>query len=214
MGCNEKVDRECSDDEKPGRQVSLDAYSIDKYEVTVAEYGQCVEAGKCSSAGLTGSRFCNWGQKKRTDHPINCVDWSQASAYCEWAGKRLPTEAEWEKAARGTDGRIYPWGNQWDAAKANIGSPGTVAVGSYPAGVSPYEVHDMAGNVWEWVQDWYDGTYYRGGSVRNPQGPSSGKERVVRGGSWVDNPWGVRVADRYWFTPGYRVDYIGFRCAR
>jgi formylglycine-generating enzyme required for sulfatase activity len=185
MGCNEKVDRECSNDEKPGREVYLDAYAIDSNEVMVAEYRRCVEAGACPTAGLTEYESCNWDKKERQNHPINCVNWQQAQTYCQWAGKRLPTEAEWEKAARGTDSRLYPWGNEWDNNKANVGTSGTTAVGSYAADTSPYRVNDMAGNVWEWVQDWYAADYYKQGPVRNPKGPTSGQGRVVRGGSWL-----------------------------
>ena len=175
MGCNEKADTQCEDDEKPGREVYLDTYSIDKYEVTMANYQRCVEAGTCTDKGLTQYDACNWDEKDKNNYPINCVDWDQAQTYCRWAGKRLPTEAEWEKAARGEkDRRIYPWGESWEAKNANAGSSGTVAVGSYTAGVSPYGVHDMAGNVWEWVQDWYAADYYRSGSERNPEGPGRG----------------------------------------
>ena len=148
MGCNEKVDTQCESDEKPGRTVYLDAYSIDKYEVTVVEYRRCLEASECSIEGLTESSSCNWNRPDRANHPVNCANWAQAQVYCQWAGKRLPTEAEWEKAARGTKRYLYPWGNEWDMSKANSGESkknGTAAVGSYPSGVSPYEVHDMAG---------------------------------------------------------------------
>jgi serine/threonine protein kinase len=136
MGCNETVDQQCYDHEKPSKEVYLDAFYIDKYEVTVAEYRRCGEAGKCSTQNLTPYDSCNWNKAGRTNHPINCVDWNQAQAYCEWAGKRLPTEAEWEKAARGTDGRVYPWGNEWDETKANISNTRTVAVGSYAPGAN------------------------------------------------------------------------------
>ncbi|MBI3245402.1 MAG: SUMF1/EgtB/PvdO family nonheme iron enzyme [Deltaproteobacteria bacterium] len=181
MGCNAQVDTGCSNDERPGRMVFLDAFAIDIYEVTVAAYRQCVEAGKCTAPNTGGS--CNWNTSDRAQHPINCVDWSQANAYCRWAGKRLPTEAEWEKAARGTDRRVYPWGNAWDATKANVSTNGTVAVGSYPAGKSPYGALDMSGNVWEWTADWYADAYYHNGPVKNPKGPESGQVRSVRGGS-------------------------------
>jgi formylglycine-generating enzyme required for sulfatase activity len=168
LGCNEQIDRECYDDEKPGRRVFVAAFRIDKTEVTVAQYGRCVQAGGCSSPDTRSG--CNYGTGGRDEHPVNCVDWQQADTYCRWAGKRLPTEAEWEKAARGRDGRIYPWGNQWDTSRANVGSGGTVAVGSYASGASPYGALDMSGNVWEWTADWYDGEH---------------KYRSGRGGSWV-----------------------------
>ncbi|MBI3800775.1 MAG: SUMF1/EgtB/PvdO family nonheme iron enzyme [Deltaproteobacteria bacterium] len=214
MGCNEEVDQVCESDEKPGRKVSLDAYSIGKYEVTVAEYRRCVEAGGkgCTSPG--SGEICNWGKEGHEDHPINCVDWNQAQGYCQWAGKRLPTEAEWEKAARGTDGRVYPWGNQWEAKRANVDGSGTAAVGSYSAGVSPYGSYDMAGNVLEWVQDWYAEDYYRRGPVKNPKGPANGEYKVVRGGSWFPGPRGVRVSYRSGGDSGGRVGSLGFRCAQ
>jgi formylglycine-generating enzyme required for sulfatase activity len=213
MGCNEKVDREC-EDEKPGRKVYLDAFSIDKHEVTVAEYGRCVAAGKCAQPDA--GEGCNWGVEGRADHPINCVDWEQARAYCEWAGKRkrLPTEAEWEKAARGTDGRVYPWGNHWDAKRANVDGNGTVPVWSYQEGASPYGTLNMSGNVWEWVQDWYDKDYYQQGPDRNPKGPDSGEYKILRGGSWDFFPGLARVSYRGWGAPGVRVDAFGFRCAQ
>jgi formylglycine-generating enzyme required for sulfatase activity len=201
-------------DEKPVHRVYLDAFYIDKYEVTVAEYGRCVQGGRCSTPG-TGVG-CNWGQGGREDHPINCVDWNQAETYCEWAGKRLPPEAEWERAARGTDGRKYPWGDQWDSSKANAESRigRTTSVGSYSSGVSPYGVHDMAGNVWEWVQDWYDRNYYQRGFSRNPKGPDSGSLRVLRGGSWGSFPGNARTSARGRSVPGTRYYDGGFRCAR
>ena len=213
MGCDEAVDKQCDDDEKPGRKVYLDAFSIDKYEVTVADYRWCVEAGRCSLDGLTLYDSCNWNKSGRTNHPINCVDWNQAQQYCQWAGKRLPSEAEWEKAARGPDGLVYPWGNQWDGSKANVGSSGTVPVGSYPPGRS-YAVYDMAGNVWEWVQDWYANDYYKRGSERNPRGPERGEDRSVRGGSWYPDPGVARAAYRYRHPLGSRLDVVGFRCAQ
>lgn len=119
MGCKSDVDQSCEDDEKPGREVDLDAFRIDTYEVSVADYRQCVEAGACSEQNLTKYESCHWNKSDRADHPINCVDWNQARSYCQWAEKRLPSEAEWEKAARGDDGRTYPWGNEWGSGKAN-----------------------------------------------------------------------------------------------
>ena len=197
-------------DEKPAHRVYLDEFHIDKYEVTNEQYNQCISAGPCSPNkkynGFTDPR-----------QPVVGVDWNQASTYCSWAGKRLPTEAEWEKAARGKDGRTYPWGEGIDCTKANYykcGHKKTKPVGSYPSGASPYGAMDMAGNVWEWTADWYDKKYYRNSPNRNPKGPSSGTYRVVRGGGWILNPRVVRPSDRLWSAPSNRIDYYGFRCAR
>jgi serine/threonine-protein kinase len=215
MGCNEKVDEQCSDDEKPGRTVYLDAFKIDKTEVTVTKYDQCVKAGKCSALGT-----CNWRQRREENHPIDCVDWKQAVAFCRWDGnKRLPTEAEWEKAARGTDGRVYLWGNMWDPKRANAdeiddGFKYTAPVGSFPADVSPYGAFDMAGNVSEWTQDWYGKKYYQNALAKNPRGPERGEWKVLRGGSWLSPARDVRVATRRRSEPGGGYDYIGFRCAQ
>jgi formylglycine-generating enzyme required for sulfatase activity len=167
MGSND------SSDEKPPHRVHLDAFAIDKYEATNALYRRCVQAGRCREPewNESGSKFnvvtgSDAHYKRLGDalsaahHPVVGVSWDDAAAYCAWAGKRMPTEAEWEKAARGTDGRKYPWGEQWDASRANSSESKlnkTTPVGSYPNGVSPYGAHDMAGNVWEWVADWYDG---------------------------------------------------------
>jgi len=232
-GCNESVDDECDSDEKPGKTITLSALNIDKTEVTVAAYQRCVEAGGCSVGGLTMPYWgneedpswawaCNWGKSGRQDHPINCVDWRQAKAYCAWAGKRLPTEQEWEKAARGIDGRKYSWGNlgygqagrvaniadatakreqpSWTVAEDyDDGYYATSPVGSYPAGASPYEALDMVGNVWEWTSSWYG---------------SNQKYRVARGGGWNARPRLARSSDRRWSDPSRRNEHLGFRCAR
>ncbi len=219
MGCNDRVDRKCAEDEKPGRQVFVDAFLIDKTEVSVGEYRRCVQAGICVVPKHSGPA-CNWLKTESENHPMNCLGWHHAAAFCRWDNnKRLPTEAEWEKAARGTDGRVYPWGNEWKATMANVdgmadGYRQTATVGSFPVGASPYGTLDMAGNVWEWVQDWYDETYYRSGAVKNPQGPMNGTHKVLRGGSWL-NPQGLaRTSARFWPSPDLRRGSIGFRCAR
>jgi formylglycine-generating enzyme required for sulfatase activity len=146
------------------------------------------------------------------------VSWCEAAAYCAWKKVRLPTEAEWERAARGTSGRKYPWGNEEpDIERANYyeGKVGhATPVGLYPAGATPEGVQDVAGNVWEWVADWYEAEYYGNSPARNPEGPKAGNVRVLRGGSWDDYPRFLRAAYRDRVGPGYRVGVIGFRCAR
>ena len=203
------------DNEHPQHTVYLDAFWIDKTEVTAAQFRKCVEAGACS-APVTGG-LCTYGNGAKSNHPVDCIDSSEAEAFCEWAGRRLPSEAEWEKAARGTDGRIYPWGDQKpDATLANfnnnVGS--TTPVGQYPAGASPYGALDMAGNAWEWVTDWYDIGYYALSPRENPPGPETGSAQVLRGGSSDAPVEFVRAAFRYWEAPDYRVNTLGFRCVR
>jgi len=207
------------DNEKPIHQVYLDAYYIDKYEVTNAKYKACVNTDVCDppkdSSSITRSNY--YGNPEFDDYPVIHVDWNMSKTYCEWRGAQLPTEAQWEKAARGTDGRTYPWGNDSPYSNLlnynnNVGD--TTEVGKYPAGASVYGVLDMAGNVWEWVMDWYDASYYASSPSLNPQGPSSGDTRVLRGGAWDFNDVNARSADRYWYDPADSYDFIGFRCAR
>ncbi len=200
------------DNEKPRHRVIVDAFYIDKYEVTNALYRRFMDA-----TSRDAPFYWRDGKWNGASQPVVGVGWNDADAYCRWVGKRLPTEAEWEKAARGTDGRKYPWGDQWDASRANSSQSRngvTVAVGLYPSGVSPYGAHDMAGNAWEWVADWFDKDYYKRSPERNPQGPDSGTSRVLRGGSWVNFPFDLRTAGRYNGTPDGRMLNIGFRCAR
>lgn len=222
MGCNVTVDDRCYEDESPYHEVTLSAYYMDKTEVTVAAYGACVTAGACT-APSTNYSYCNWNVGGKEDYPVNCIDWFQSEAYCEWAGKRLPTEAEWEKAARGTDGRKYPWSNETATCNYAVMSEGgdgcgtnsTVSVCSKsPAGDSPYGLCDMSGNVWEWVSDWYDSSYYSGSLGTNPTGPESGSYRIVRGGSFDENYVYVRSSDRGSVIPSHFDVNLGARCAR
>lgn len=205
-------------DEQPIHTVFLDAYYIDKFEVTNALYEACVDTDACGPPAKADSftRSSYYGNPKYNDYPVVYVDWNMAKAYCEWREARLPTEAEWEKAARGKEARIYPWGSGLDCQKAkyNRCDDGTSNVGAYESGISPYGVHDMSGNVWEWVADWYSATYY-GTSVvnRNPSGPESGQSKVLRGGSWTKGDFDLRASNRLKFAPGSANFDIGFRCA-
>lgn len=209
---------EALEDERPRHQVWLDAYSMDLYEVSTAQYARFLAATK---------RPPPWQWETvdlsvHGDRPVIGVDWEDAEAYCRWAGKRLPTEAEWEKAARGTDERLYPWGNQTPTASlANFAlgarfsySQVLMPVGHYKQGTSPYGLYDMAGNVWEWVQDWYGANYYEVSPERNPQGPEQGQFKVLRGGSWSDLPKYLLTYGRFKLPPATRNSFAGFRCVK
>jgi formylglycine-generating enzyme required for sulfatase activity len=204
-------------DEKPVHTVNLDAYWIDRTDVTNKMYSLCVVAGVCreptSKASYTHSSY--YGNPEFDE------------AYCEWAGRRLPTEAEWEKAASWDDNtktkRRYPWGDTIDCSYANyFGKDGgnkscvgdTTPVDSYKSGKSPYGLYDMAGNVWEWMADWYSDTYYASSPASNPPGPDAGQSRVLRGGSWNFKDFNVRSADRNWNDPSLSFSIVGFRCSR
>ncbi|MCD6356247.1 MAG: formylglycine-generating enzyme family protein [Anaerolineaceae bacterium] len=219
------------DTEKPVHTVYIDAFWIDQTEVTNEKYIMCVKAGVCThpkqGAHLelrdsSATREFYYGSEEYANYPAIYVNYSQAVEYCRWAGRRLPTEAEWEKAARGTDGRIYPWGNEEPSPAllnydSNIGD--TSEAGAYPEGASPYGAYDMAGNVWEWVSDWYDPEYYQHSPKNNPTGPEEGEYFTMRGGSWRKSERPVRVTYRHWYIPplvGNIVvshNYDGFRCA-
>jgi|GEM_PF-1617340 len=229
MGCNERVDTECARSERPGKRVRVGAFFIDTTEVTVAAYKKCVDAGACSAQVATqawngkvqpGGEHCNWGKSGRANHPLNCVTWRQAVAFCKWSGKRLPSDMEWEKAARGTDGRKYPWGNgaygetkvanipdrqakarfrwSWASRTYDDGYATTAPVGTFRAGDSPYGAQDMVGNVFEWTS----GRHAETGM------------RVIRGGAWYGKPSAARASFRSRSAPAARLNYVGFRCAR
>ena len=214
-----------SDNERPEHRVFLNAYYIDVYEVTVGQYAKFLDDTSLNPPPM----WTAMDEPSHQNRPVVNVDWKDANSYCKWAGKRLPTEAEWEKAARGTDGRIYPWGNDPpDLLRANYGKEkwnnhtALVPVGQLKDGKSPYGIYDLAGNVWEWVSDWYDPDYYATSPSRNPQGPESGKYKVLRGGSWDFAPENLRSSRRDlnipsstdYDSPAYRNFNSGFRCAK
>jgi formylglycine-generating enzyme required for sulfatase activity len=211
--------KEAEGNEKPQHTVYLNAFSIDKFEVTNALYKRCVDAGKCTAPAntISATRSSYYGNAAFDNYPVIYVNWNQAKTYCEWTGKRLPTEAEWEKAARGADGRIYPWGNSFDKTLLNSSEDSkgdTTVVGSYPGGASPYGIMDLSGNAWEWVADWHGENYYASSPRNNPTGPSFGRSRVLRGGAWNYNSPFARAAARIYAEPTYFAYNVGIRCAR
>jgi formylglycine-generating enzyme required for sulfatase activity len=211
---NGSCSRSWFEDEEPIRTLTLDPFYIDKYEVTQREFERIMRR--------IPSEF------KGKILPVDSVNWKEARSYCHKIGKRLPTEAEWEKASQGGVSFVYPWGDKFESGKANFcdrrcserwrenkfqdGHEHTAPVGSYPP--NGYGLYDMAGNVYEWVEDWYDKDYYRVRTLKNPKGPLIGSKKVVRGGSWINYSVGVRPADRTDADPDNRFAYIGFRCAR
>ncbi|MEZ0396683.1 MAG: formylglycine-generating enzyme family protein [Anaerolineales bacterium] len=217
-------DSQAGDDEQPAHQVSLDGFYIYAREVTNRMYAECVRAGACFPVQpLPNGPTSHYNDPAYADYPVVGVDWNMARDYCRWAGGRLPTEAEWELAARGVEGYLYPWGNEPAPSCDRLNMfgclvpPDTRPVGSYPLGVSPFGLFDLAGNVWEWVNDWYDADYYTASAVSNPLGPSAPPDgqyplKVVRGGSWNSYPNDVRAAARAWANPYAPYDDLGFRC--
>ena len=202
-------------DEEPAHTVTLSAFWIDQTEVTNGEYALCVQNGACRTpfSNSSATRANYYTDSQYADFPVVNVDWNQAATYCSWTGGRLPSEAEWEKAARGPDERTYPWGEGLDESQANFSGSDTTRVGSFPSGVSLYGAYDLAGNVLEWVNDWYDSSYYGYSRTNDPQGPVSRTGHVVRGGSWNYSQNLVRSANRSWNAPDLRGNYLGFRCA-
>ncbi len=241
-------------DEAPLRRVFLSTFRVDRYEVTNDTYARFVhETGHRipENAKPTATLWTDWAAIVAiARHPVVNVSWDDADAYCRWRGARLPTEAEWEKAARGPDGRRYPWGDEWDWAKANSasywahrtvdfesgadweafwikgdgaalakanglrGEVLTMPVGSFPDGLSPYGLHDMAGNAAEWVADWHDPNYYRTAPLSDPTGPARGAVKAMRGGSWLKPYKSLRTSDRDWGLMDSRPSGTGFRCAQ
>ncbi len=205
-------------DQKPEHVVQLSAFWIDKTEVTNARWQKCEKAGGCPvRLATTSNHRSDYGTNPEyANFPVNHVTWDMASAFCTWAGKHLPTEAQWEKAARGTDKRLYPWGDTWDPEKAASlmnGLLDTVEVGSYPAGASPYGALDMAGNLWEWTSDWYAESYDTNVTV-DPTGPVKGENRVVRGGGYGVYDAAMYTTHRRAMLPIDEQAFLGFRCAR
>lgn len=241
-------------DERPERLVFLHAFLLDRFEVTNQDYAGFVRSTGHRPPANKNPASTIWNgvdyPQAIATHPVVNVSWDDAAAYCRWSGKRLPTEAEWEKAARGTDGRRYPWGNDWNWTTANSasywanrtidfqsgaewdafwltgdgariakekginGEVLTLPVGSFPNGVSPYGIHDLAGNAAEWVQDWYNPNYYRSAPLNDPAGPESGAIKAMRGGSWLKPAVSVRTSDRDWGIMDSRPSGTGFRCAK
>ena len=220
------------ENEGPVHVVGLDALWIDRSEITNGQYRRCVEEGECDPPRESGShtRVSYYDDGAYDDYPVIYVSWHQASDYCSWVGARLPTEAEWEYAARGPQGRVFPWGEQFDGNLLNScdanceldwadesiddGYEDTAPVGSYPGGASWCGAQDMAGNVWEWVEDWYAADAYENSPARNPTGPSTGEYRMLRGGSWYNYVDFLRSTYRTWHDPGVADTSIGFRCAK
>lgn len=204
--------------ERPVHQVFLDNFYIDQHEVTVSQYADFIE----KSGGEPPAYWSALNVNVVSQHPVVRVNYKEATAYCESVGKRLPTEAEWEKAARGTDERLYPWGEQdpiqplanFDKCCDHQAYSVLTSVGEKAEGQSPYGLEDMAGNVWEWTADWYDASYYHQSPDKNPEGPSVGELKAIRGGSWSNKAVEIRATNRHGLNPAQRHDNVGFRCAK
>lgn len=249
MGCQDGRDNiRCDESETPYHKVFLNPFEIDQNEVTVAEFKECIAAGSCNEVGhLTlGSPLnplCNYNSDDRTTYPMNCVNWHGANEYCKWKKRRLPYEAEWEKAARGVDGRAFPWGTidddpifiscdyavidpdpNSDEDQSGCGINNSWLSGVLTIGQSPYGLNDMSGNMMEWVTDYYDIDYYRSepepnleashSVIKNPHGPRDGGSKVLRGGSWKNSGYDAYTFRRTRYRPEFGTDSYGFRCVR
>ncbi len=207
MGCTTSL--LCETDHQPAHEVTLGAFEITKTEITQHQYDLCVEATVCSPP--SGA----YDPDGTPQHPVVNVSWTQADTYCSWVTGRLPTEAQWERAARGADGRNYPWGNNspvCELANCLDCNSSTQPVGSYLSGASPYDALDMGGNVWEWVNDWYGHDYYSTTQVPDPQGPATGTSRVFRGGAYDSPADDLYVFEREKWPPSTQEPVLGFRC--
>ena len=205
------LDTHANEDEFPQHSVYLDSFWIDRNEVTNEQYRLCVNDGICDEPG----NAYYYSDTVFNPYPITFVNWFDAQQYCQWAGRRLPTEAEWEKAARGTEGQLYPWGN--DPPNDNLYNHHNADTmsGSFPLGASPYGVLDMAGNVWEWTSDWYQSDYYKkSNNAENPTGPDEGYGKVRKGGAWGIETSYLRAAVRGWNNPNDKLRNLGFRCVK
>jgi len=218
MGSDPQKDPDTYRNEEPQHSIYLPDYHLSKTPVTNIQYAMFVE-----QTGHRAPWYWRGGERPagKEDHPVTHVSWHDALAYCQWLSEltesyyRLPTEAEWEKGARSTDGRIYPWGDQWDPTRCNTEEGGkgeTTPVQAYVQGTSPYGLVDMAGNVWEWVQDWYQGDYYQNSPTDSPTGPPNGNYKTLRGGSWATGWNFARAAARSPYNPESSSSYLGFRC--
>jgi sulfatase modifying factor 1 len=204
--------------EQPERVIELDAYKIDRFEVTNHQYRAFVAATGHRKAAPPSRYAKNVSKMSGVNQPVTYVSWEDADAYCHWKGKRLPTEAEWEKAMRGTDGRLLPWGQELDLLAANLGSANdgfeaTAPVASFARDRSPFGVYDGIGNVMEWVADWYGEDAYRDADGKNPRGPDHGVYKVLRGAGYTSTGNDIRITNRTRMVPDFRDETIGFRCA-
>ncbi len=199
-------------DERPAHRVKLKPFYMDQFEITNIQYRKFISETKHQEPLFWNDKHFNSDLQ-----PVVGVSWDDARAYAEWAGKRLPTEAEWEMAARSTDGREYPWGNFWYDKRCNSVEAGynkVIQVGSFSKGASPYGIYDMAGNVWEWCLDTYSVGYYKNSAEDNPAGPKAGDDKVLRGGSWGYDKVNSRSSNRFWDDKGTRNRHFGFRCVK